>query len=310
MLPRQRGELSCISCHDPHHFPAPAEKPAYYRGRCLACHAGRGCSLPESDRLERSKDDDCAGCHMPKANSLDIPHAASANHRIPRHEGGGNPGLTRSGSNRRDRLHLLIFHRERMNASEQAEVERDRGVALCRDGVEGARVALPLLEAALAALPDDVTAWECKGHALGGLGRFDEALAAYRKALTMEPGRESVLTEAARVAAKLDRLQDAAGYWHRAIALDPWRSDYHAELASICYRIGDWEAATAACRQSLRLNPVSLRVRKLLVQCYLNLGNVEAASQELEVVIGFDPPDRAELLRSFSVQARSRGAAP
>ena len=268
------GELSCISCHDPHHFPTPEEKPAYYRGRCLACHAGRSCSLPEGDRLVRSKNDDCAGCHMPRANSLDIPHAATSNHRIPRREGGGNPGLIRSGNNRRDRLHLLIFHRERMNAGEQAEAERDRGVALCRDGVPGARVALPLLEEALAARPDDVTAWECKGHALGGLGRLDEALAAYRKALTMEPGRESVLTEAARAAAKLVRLKDATGYWDRAIALDPWRSDYQAELASVCYRIRDWEAAAVACRQSLRLNPVSLQVRKLLVQCYLNLGDI------------------------------------
>ena len=98
-----RGRLGCISCHNPHHFPAPAEKAAYYRGRCLACHAERGCSLPASDRLERSKDDDCTGCHMPKASSFDIPHAASANHRIPRHAGGGTPFMAKPGRTGRDR---------------------------------------------------------------------------------------------------------------------------------------------------------------------------------------------------------------
>ena len=82
-----RGRLGCISCHSPHHFPAPAEKVAYYRVRCLECHSERGCSLPASDRLERSSDDDCTSCHMPRAGSFDIPHSASANHRIPRRTG-------------------------------------------------------------------------------------------------------------------------------------------------------------------------------------------------------------------------------
>jgi len=268
-----QGRLGCISCHDPHHFPAPTEMVAYYRGRCLVCHADRGCSLPESDRLKRSRDDDCAGCHMPKITSFDIAHAASSNHRIPREPGSAKPIMARPGSKRRDRRHLVIFEHELMDAEERAEVDRDRGVALCRDGAEGARVALPLLEAALVTRSDDVTAWECKGHALGGLGRYGEALAAFRKALTMEPGRESALVEAARVAAKIERRQDAAAYWQRAIAINPWRSDYHTELAFVYFDDGDWQGAADACRKALRLNASLVKVRKLLVQCYLNLGN-------------------------------------
>ena len=218
--------------------------------------------------------------------------------------------MAKPGRTGRDRRHLVIFHRERMDGDERALVERDRGVALCRDGAAGARVALPLLEAALAARSDDVTAWECKGHALYSLGRYDEALAAFRKALTMEPGRESALVEAARVAAKLDRRQDAAAYWQRAIAINPWRSDYHAELACVYFSDRDWQASADACLQALRLNSSWLKVRKLLVQCYLNLGNIEAARGELETVLGFDPPDRADLLRSFAVQSRSGSRAP
>jgi hypothetical protein len=305
-----RGRLGCISCHDPHHFPSPAEKVAYYRDRCLECHSERGCSLPASDRLERNRDDDCTACHMPKASSFDIPHSASANHRIPRHAGGDDPSTAQPGGRARDRRHLVIFDRERLDADERAEVERDRGVALCREGPEGARVALPLLEAALAARSDDVTAWECKGVALGILGRYDEALAALRMALTMEPGSEFALVEAARAAGKLDRRRDAAAYLRRAIAINRWRSDYHAELAFLCFGDRDWQASADACREALRLNSSSVKVRKLLVQCYLNLGNAEAARGELETVLGFDPPDRADLLRSFSMQTRSGRVAP
>jgi Tetratricopeptide repeat/Doubled CXXCH motif (Paired_CXXCH_1) len=305
-----QGRLGCISCHNPHHFPTPAEKVAYYRARCLVCHSERGCSLPVSDRLERSPDDDCAGCHMPKASGFDIPHAATTNHRIPRHEGSGNLLMAQPGRTGHDRGDPVIFHRERMDGDEVAEVERDRGVALCRHGAAGARLALPLLEAALAARSDDVTAWESKGHALAGLGRNDEALAAFRKAITTEPGRESALIEAALVAAKLDRRQDAAAYWQRAIAINPWRSDYHAELAFICFRDSNWRASADACLKALRLNSSLLKVRKLLVQCYLNLGKIEAARGELETILGFDPPDRADLLRSFAVQSRSGRSSP
>jgi hypothetical protein len=305
-----RGRLGCISCHDPHHFPTPAEKVAYYRDRCLVCHAEQGCGLPASDRLERSRDNDCAACHMPKASSFDIPHAASADHRIRRDAGLGNPFMARPERTGQDRRHLVVFHSELMDAEERAAVERDRGVALCRDGAQGARVALPLLDAALSARSDDVTAWQCKGCALGGLGRNDEALAAFQKALNMEPGRESALVDAARLTAKMNRREDAAAYWKRAIAVNPWRSDYHAELAFIYFHDGNWQASADCCRETLRLNSSSVKIRKLLVQCYLNLRNVAAARDELETVLGFDPPDRADLLRSFSAQSRSGGSAP
>ena len=197
-----------------------------------------------------------------------------------------------------------------MDARERAEVERDRGVALSRDGAAGARVALPLLEAALAARSDDTTAWECKGHALAGLGRFGEAFDAFRKALTMEPGRESAVVEAAHVAAKLNRRPEAAAFFQRAIDINPWRSDYHAELAFVYFYDRNWRASADACQAALRLNSSRVKVRKLLVQCELNLGNVAAARGELETVLGFDPPDRAELLRSFAVQSRPGTSAP
>jgi hypothetical protein len=305
-----RGRLGCISCHSPHHFPTPQEKVAYYRGRCLVCHAEKGCSLPEIDRLERNRDDDCTSCHMPKASSFDIPHAASANHRIPRHESGGNLIAAKPGRTGRDKRDLVIFHSERMDARERAEVERDRGIVMSRDGAASARAALPLLEKAVAARPEDVTAWECKGHALAGLGRYGEALDAFRKALTIEPGRESALVEAAHVAAKMDRRPDAVAYFLRAIDINPWRSDYRAELAFVYFYDRNWQASADACREALRLNSSRVNVRKLLVQCYLNLGNVTAARAELETVLGFDPPDRAELLRSFAVQSRSGTSAP
>jgi tetratricopeptide (TPR) repeat protein len=162
-----------------------------------------------------------------------------------------------------------------------------------------------LLEAAVTARPDDVVAWESKGYALEGLDRNAEALAAFKTALARESGRESALVAAAYVSAKLERVEEATAYWQRAIAANPWRSDYRAELALALLRDRNWRASADACREALRLNPSWVDVRKWLLQCHLQLGNAEAARGELETILAFDPPDRIDLLRSFSLQSRS-----
>lgn len=80
-----KGQLGCISCHDPHRKPMPAERVAFYRDRCLRCHADPGCSLPLDRRLATIPDDDCTACHMPRRTTTDIEHTSVVNHSIPRH---------------------------------------------------------------------------------------------------------------------------------------------------------------------------------------------------------------------------------
>ncbi len=79
-----KGALGCISCHDPHKLPSSLEKVAYYRDRCLECHADRPCRSPSATRLAQSPADDCIGCHMPRAPITDISHTSMTIHSIPR----------------------------------------------------------------------------------------------------------------------------------------------------------------------------------------------------------------------------------
>ena len=285
-----RGRLGCISCHDPHNLPSLEEKSAYYRSRCLECHGDRGCSLPAAVRLERSRDNNCIGCHMPREGDSDIPHVASANHSIPRHGTGANRSPGRPKSPSRVQRRPVPFHGRPVGAQEQTDLERDLGVALCRSGAEGARIALPLLKAAVWARSDDVTAWEALGLVLGQLGRDDESLATFGKALAREPTRESTLVAAAYQTAKMDRRLDSVGFWQRAIAVCPSRSDYHAELALVYFHDANWSEAAAAFRNSLRLRPSWVEVRQWLVECYIHLGDAEGATEERETLRGFDPP--------------------
>jgi hypothetical protein len=76
------GKLGCITCHDPHVQPAGEESPAYFRGKCLACHTEKSCAVPVTIRQRKNPPDDCAGCHMPKRDVTVISHSVLTNHRI------------------------------------------------------------------------------------------------------------------------------------------------------------------------------------------------------------------------------------
>jgi tetratricopeptide (TPR) repeat protein len=243
---------------------------------------------------------------MPRLERTDILHAATTDHRILRQPGAGDQSPAEPDQTRPDNPLLILFHRERMNERERSLAQRDLGVALCRDGTASATVALPLLEAAVLARPDDSAACEAKGFALVQLGRYLEGLAAFELALNREPGRESALIGAADAAARAGRLSVAIAFLRRAIAVNPSRSAYQSDLASLYFRTRDWPSAAAAGREAVRLSPMDVDTRKLLVRCYLRLGDSPAARAELDTILQFDPPDRDELIRWFAPLTQPR----
>jgi tetratricopeptide (TPR) repeat protein len=243
---------------------------------------------------------------MPRSRSTDVIHTATTDHRVLRHGNGEDRSPTVADHPHNAPQSLVHFHHDLMSDRERAEAERDMGVAVCRDGPDGAAMALPLLAAALAKRPDDAAAWEAKGFALGQLARGGDALAAFSTALALEPDRESALAGAATLAARGGRVEEAIAYWLRAIKISPWRPDYRAELAPLYFKSRDWRAAAAACRETLRLNPTNLTVRELLVRCELHLGHLDPARRELQTLLGFDPPDRDNLLHWLTQLSRPR----
>lgn len=74
--------MTCISCHNPH-VSIEAMGPDHYRESCLGCHTAQRdnlCTAPQAQRDARK--DDCAGCHMPRSGSSDIPHVRITDHFI------------------------------------------------------------------------------------------------------------------------------------------------------------------------------------------------------------------------------------
>jgi predicted CXXCH cytochrome family protein len=271
-----KGRLGCTSCHEPHAVVAPEAKAAHYRDRCLQCHTEDSCFLPPARRRERNPADSCTDCHMPRAESH-IAHTAIADHRVRRRPNPpGKSGPARP--LQPGEVPLLNFHRDSVDPQDPAVARdlglalSEVSVNYPQIGRLVGPTALPLLEAAARDHPDDVAVWEARGFVLWQLNHRAEGLAALETALAQVPERELALTYAAVLSALLGRNEEAVGYWRRAIALNPWCSLYHYRLAKSLADRQDWQTALEECEAALRLNPFHEETRELRERCLRQSG--------------------------------------
>ncbi len=305
------GKLGCISCHDPHEAPAPENKAAYFRERCLACHQDRGCRLPSEVRRQTRRDDSCTSCHMPATGSSNIAHVSISDHRIRRRPAAAAPPSPSAGG-RTGRASLVHFHRAQAGPGDP-DVGRDLGIALIRlaDGETDpdrqralAHSALPLLETALAADPADVAAGRARGYALWFQGRMEEAAAAFDAALAHGLDLEQLLAPAATLAENLARSDQAVSLWQRAIEVNPYCPQYYEGLATALAQRKDWRAVLEQCGRGLRLNPVSPEMRQLSALAHLQLGETEQADAEFQVLLRTQPESEEQLRRWWASERR------
>ena len=298
------GTLGCATCHDAHKLPAEAKRASYYRKHCLECHGhAKSCSLPEPNR--QTKGDNCVACHMPQSSSTDIAHVAVTDHRILREPDREGPLSLPLGET------LLIPFQGELATAGKEEQARDLGIGLMEFTAQAppgpfrgsvGRLALPLLEKATAAAPDDLSAWEALAQSRHFCDRLPEALEAYEAALARAPERELAVTGAAAVAGRMGKIDLAIGYWQRAIRISPKRPHSHHQLALLLLRREQTEAALEHCEMALRLNPVSVEIRVLEVVCLLKQGRKEQARTAFDKLMALKPEKETELRRWFATQ--------
>jgi tetratricopeptide (TPR) repeat protein len=249
---------------------------------------------------------------MPPVERATIAHAPLTDHRILRRAEATKRPTAPPGKASPQESPVISFYPDRRDPQDK-DVARDLGLALTEFGWEEAtpfreqfcRKALPLLETALQAWPEDVAILEAKGYALSQQGRGSEALACFQTALALAPRREWTVVLAAEQADLLGHAEEAIAYWQRAIAVNPWMPEYHAPLAKLLAQGAEWRKALEECEAALRLNPASEETRVLLITCCIHTGGKARARREFETLLALTRQNPGVLRRWFDEQMRS-----
>lgn len=76
----ESDELTCVTCHDPHHAIDEANRVQVHRDHCLNCHDNLDCGEEMTVRQDANQNS-CHVCHMPRAGT-EVPHVSITNHLI------------------------------------------------------------------------------------------------------------------------------------------------------------------------------------------------------------------------------------
>jgi len=249
---RMSGDkMSCTSCHDPHYSPAPSDRVAFFRGKCLACHTGA-----EFARSHHPENSDCTSCHMPHNGAQNIPHVAWTDHRILRVR---EVAPVPAGTDVKNEL-VPIFS--------PGATDRDLGMAYYLALLEGNRAAEPeawsLLQAQKQNLSEDKAALNALGILSVERGDETEAQAEFRRVIMLDPTNLTSLSNLGTLLAKEGKLTEAARVLHQAF--DPNRdvAGLAMNLARVECTVGDGAAVKQTLQSAIIYNPNVLEMRQLL----------------------------------------------
>lgn len=140
---------------------------------------------------------------------------------------------------------------------------------------------------------------------------FDEALAASRRALELEPRMPEAYIARAQILSLQGRTQEALQSFEEALRLNPASFDAHYLYARHCFQEGDFERAVLHFEAAQKLRPDDYQSPCMLVGALIKLGRTEQyidvarhAMQVMERRLLIDPQDGRALQLGTVVAAR------
>lgn len=253
MCKRVSGDrMSCTSCHDPHFSPAPAQKVAFYRSKCLVCHG-----TPSFIKTHHPDNPDCIGCHMPHNGAQNIPHVAWTDHRILRH-----PNAAPAPESSSTDVLKAIF-------SPKANT-RDMGMAyylafLKGNGAEGVK-AWSLLNSQKQKIQDDKDKEAMDALALLSIERGDASTgeSLFQEVLRLDPGDLTANSDLGALMARQGNSSESLKLLQRAFSRNQDVAGLAMNLARVQCARGDAAGVRSTLNTALVYNPGVRELQKFL----------------------------------------------
>lgn len=283
------GELSCLTCHDPHRKVRGEEAIARYRSACLSCHELDDCDLDAmtsgssrtpQDRVPEVAADNCKGCHMQRRRTEDVVQATMTDHFIRRRPGG--PELVAPIAESEVRLETVeMLEPDRVPRGPEALLYR--ALAMVRSGSESAldRLRSALRTRSKTGAPEELSPYLELAVGQLAAGRF----AAAEKLLSpiverVDDGALPHLHLGVALAAQ-NQPDPALRHLARAVELEPDRPEARYNLGKLLARLGQADAAADHLEAALRSRPG-------LAAAWFELGNAHARRERFaEAVLAY-----------------------
>jgi tetratricopeptide (TPR) repeat protein len=177
---------------------------------------------------------------------------------------------------------------------------------------ESAPAALKTAEEALAKSANNALLLEAHGEALSAMGRIDDAIAAYRKALEADPKLTLAHTRLAFELARQNKGAEAVAEARKATEADPKSGEAFAMLglALLAQNPKDWNTAIAEAQQGAFLMPKSPVVQVAVGRIFEANGQYDQASAAYGKALESDPgfgAARLSLLQSDVARGKVGG---
>lgn len=127
------------------------------------------------------------------------------------------------------------------------------------------------------------------GSTLSDLGRTDEAIAAFRTALRIEPYSADARNDLGVALARAGRLSEAMPEFEEAARLNPDRADVHNNLGNGFVQLGRLDDGIAQYREALRIEPRNARSHFNLALALYQSGRRPEAEAEYKQAVALDP---------------------
>lgn len=117
-----------------------------------------------------------------------------------------------------------------------------------------------------------------QGNAYQALGRFRDAEACYRRALTGEPGNADILNNLGSALQGLGKYRDAVIQYEKALAVRPDFAEANFNLATALHRKGENAAAISRYERAIKINPSYAEAHNGLAYALQFEGQLERAT--------------------------------